>query len=98
MECGKRGEWKTRSVENSECRKRGVWKMRSVENAECGKCGVFLSCIQYLSLQVVTRYTEITITKKPKRFYLICIELEQLLQLKTINLYIAIPMKYRDII
>ena len=24
-----------------ECGKRGVWKMRSVENAECGKCGVW---------------------------------------------------------
>ena len=24
--------WKTRSVENVECGKRGVWKMRSVEN------------------------------------------------------------------
>ena len=27
--------WKERSAE---CGKRGVWKMRSVENAECGKC------------------------------------------------------------
>lgn len=24
-------------VENKECGKRGVWKTRSVENAECGK-------------------------------------------------------------
>ena len=87
-----------RRAENAECGKRGVWKMWSVENAECEKCGAFLSCIQYLSLQVVTRHTEITITKKPKRFYLICIELERLLQLKAINLYIAIPMKCRDII
>ena len=31
-ECGKCGEWKTRSVENAECGKHGVWKMRSVEN------------------------------------------------------------------
>ena len=31
-ECGKRGVWKTGSVENVECGKRGVWKTRSVEN------------------------------------------------------------------
>ena len=34
-ECGKRGVWKTRSVENEECGKRGVWKTRSVENVVC---------------------------------------------------------------
>ena len=34
-ECGKRGVWKTRSVENAECGKRGVWKTRSVENVVC---------------------------------------------------------------
>ena len=39
-ECGKRGVWKTRSVENAECRKCGVWKTRSVENTERGKRGV----------------------------------------------------------
>ena len=28
-------------MENEECGKRGVWKMRDVENAECGKCRKF---------------------------------------------------------
>ena len=36
-ECGKRGVWKMRSIENEECGKCEVWKMRSVENEECGK-------------------------------------------------------------
>ena len=34
-ECGKRGVWKTRSVENAECGERGVWKTWSVENVMC---------------------------------------------------------------
>lgn len=41
VECGKRGVWKTRSVENQECGKLRVWKIRSVlEDTVCGKCSL----------------------------------------------------------
>ena len=30
-----------RGVRGAECGKRGVWKVRSVENEECGKCRTF---------------------------------------------------------
>ena len=30
------------SAVNEECGKRGVWRIRSVENYECGKYGVYL--------------------------------------------------------
>ena len=89
-------------VQSAECGKCGVWKMRGTFIMHASR--PFLSILSFPVLSSSSPFrhnTEITITVCGKTFlfYMYHIsEPEQLLQLETINLYDAIPMKYHDIL